>query len=82
MTVLQFGLHLILEGHHLPAHLVFRTSAGEKLVSQGAAPAAPILQRFGTVEIFKLSGGGADGIQSPCHRKRNDRARVKLRGFH
>ena len=82
MAVLQLGLNLTLEVHHLPAHFVFRAAASKKFVGEGAAPAAPELQGFGAMQIFKFDGSAADGGQSPCHRKRNDRARIGFRGFH
>ncbi|MCY1236382.1 hypothetical protein D9M72_490340 [compost metagenome] len=80
--MLQFGLNLTLEVHHLPAHFVFRAAAGKKFVGKGAAPAAPELQRFGAMQVFELGGSGADGGQSPRHWKRNDRTYVGFRGFH
>ncbi len=80
MAVLQLGLHLVLKNQDLMAHFVFRTSAGEKLIRESAAAATPELQRFGTVQIFKLGSGAANGMQSPDHRKRNDG--VGFRGFH
>lgn len=52
MTVLQLGLHLVLEDEHLLAHLIFATPAGKQLVCKSAAAAAPELQRFGTVQIL------------------------------
>ncbi len=80
MAVLQLHLHLVLKVHHLAADLVLRAAAGEKFVGKRPAPAAPELQRFGTMQVFKFGGSVADGIQSPCHRKRNNG--VGFRGFH
>ncbi len=78
--MLQLDLHLVLKNQDLMAHFVFRTSAGKKLIRKSAAAAAPELQRFGTVQIFKLGGSTANGMQSPDHRKRNNG--VGFRGFH
>ncbi len=82
MAVLQLRLHLVLEDHHLMPNFIFRTSTGKKFIRKCAAAATPELQRFGAMQILKLGGSAANGMQSPDHRKRNDGVRVGFRGFH